>query len=251
MVDPQLASPSAHALPPIAAPGRLPAGRRVYAVGDVHGCLDRLVALHWAIAADLAAYPVRDSVLVHLGDYIDRGPDSAGVLWLLGGTVAPPVDRRVDLRGNHEAMMATALNTGGRAASLWLDNGGEATLHSYGVANPLNGRPQDWRAAIPPAHLAWLAGLDMMHREGTYVFVHAGIRPGLSLKSQNREDLLWIREPFLSDRAPRDVVVVHGHTITKAPEVRETRIGIDTGAVIGGALTCLVVEEDQLRFLSA
>ncbi len=248
MVDSQLAS---NALSPVAAPGRVPEGRRVYAVGDVHGCLDRLVSLHWAIAADLAAHPVRDSVLVHLGDYVDRGPDSAGVLWLLGGAVAPPVDRRVDLRGNHEAMMMAALNAGGRAASQWLDNGGEATLRSYGVAEPLDIRPQEWRAAIPAAHLAWIDNLDMMHREGSYVFVHAGIRPGVSLMSQTREDVLWIREPFLSDRSPRDVVVVHGHTITKAPEVLDTRIGIDTGAVVGGALTCLVLEEDRLRFLTA
>ena len=255
MVDPPLAF---HAAPPagamadfVPAPGRLPDGRRVYAVGDVHGCLEKLVALHWAIAADLAARPIRDSVLVHLGDYIDRGPDSAGVLWLLGGAVAPQVSRRVDLRGNHEAMMMTALANGGRAAGLWLDNGGEETLRSYKVAEPLRVRPKEWQAAIPHAHQAWLAGLDMMHREGTYIFVHAGIRPGLTLMSQNREDLLWIREPFLSDRSPRDVVVVHGHTITEAPVVTENRIGIDTGAATGGALTCLVLEEDRLRFLSA
>jgi serine/threonine protein phosphatase 1 len=235
----------------MAAPGRLPEGRRVYAVGDVHGCLDRLVALHWAVAADLAAHPIRDSVLVHLGDYVDRGPDSAGVLWLLAGTVAAPVSRRVDLRGNHEAMMMTAISAGGRAASQWLDNGGEETLRSYRIADPLKVRPKEWRAAIPPSHLAWLTNLDMMHREGTYVFVHAGIRPGLSLKSQNREDLLWIREPFLSDRSARDVVVVHGHTITPQPQVFETRIGIDTGAVLGGPLTCVVLEEDHLRFLTA
>ena len=253
MVDPPLAA-RASTLRPAAdfpAPGRLPAGRRVYAVGDVHGCLDRLVALHWAVAADLAAHPIRDSVLVHLGDYIDRGPDSAGVLWLLGGSIAAPVSRRVDLRGNHEAMMMTALSAGGRAASLWLDNGGEETLRSYHVPEPLKLRPQAWRTAIPHAHSAWLANLDMMHREGSYVFVHAGIRPGLSLKSQNREDLLWIREPFLSDRSARDVVVVHGHTICAAPEVLETRIGIDTGAVTGGALTCVVLEEDRLRFLTS
>ena len=251
MVDPQLPSRNAFPGTPVPAPGRLPEGRRVYAVGDVHGCLDRLVALHWAVAADLAARPVRDSVLVHLGDYIDRGPDSAGVLWLLCGAIAAPVSRRVDLRGNHEAMMMLALSAGGRAASQWLDNGGEETLRSYKVADPLKIRPEQWRQAIPHAHLGWLANLDMMHREGTYVFVHAGIRPGLSLKAQNRDDLLWIREPFLSDRSPREVVIVHGHTITPEPKILETRIGIDTGAVAGGALTCLVLEEDHLRFLTA
>lgn len=239
MVDPQLA------------PGRLPEGRRVYAIGDVHGCLDRLVALHYAVAADLAAHPVRDSVLVHLGDYVDRGPDSAGVLWLLAGSVAPPVSRRIDLRGNHEAMMLQALADGGRAASQWLDNGGEQTLESYRIAEPMKVRPQDWRRAIPASHTAWINNLDIMHREGNYVFVHAGIRPGLSLKLQTREDLLWIREPFLSDTSPRDIVVVHGHTPKPEPEIHNTRIGIDTGAVMGGKLTCLVLESDKLRFLTA
>jgi serine/threonine protein phosphatase 1 len=239
MIDPQLA------------PGRLPEGRRVYAVGDIHGCLDRLVALHWAVAADLAAHPVRDSVLVHLGDYVDRGPDSAGVLWLLAGSIAPPVSRRVDLKGNHEAMMLGALEHGGRAASQWLDNGGEQTLESYKIADPMRIQPQEWRRAIPVAHTQWLGELDIMHREGNYVFVHAGIRPGLSLKSQTRDDLLWIREPFLSDQSVRDVVVVHGHTPRNAPEVTDNRIGIDTGAVMGGALTCVVLEEDRLRFLTA
>jgi serine/threonine protein phosphatase 1 len=239
MIDPQLA------------PGRLPEGRRVYAVGDVHGCLDRLVALHWAVAADLAAHPIRDSVLVHLGDYVDRGPDSAGVLWLLAGSIAPPVSRRIDLKGNHEAMMLAALASGGRAASLWLDNGGEQTLESYKIAEPMKIQPQEWRRAIPTAHTQFLGNLDIMHREGTYVFVHAGIRPGLSLKAQSRDDLLWIREPFLSDQSPREVVIVHGHTPRTAPEITDTRIGIDTGAVMGGALTCVVLEEDRMRFLTA
>jgi serine/threonine protein phosphatase 1 len=239
MVDPQLA------------PGRLPEGRRVYAVGDVHGCLDRLVALHWKIAADLAARPVRDSVLVHLGDYVDRGPDSAGVIWLLAGTIAPPVSRRVDLRGNHEAMMLEALHQGGRAAGQWLDNGGEQTLESYKVPEPMRIRTQEWRRAVPASHTTWLNSLELMHREGTYVFVHAGIRPGVSLKSQSTEDLLWIREPFLSDTSHRDVVVVHGHTPRPEPELRDNRIGIDTGAAMGGKLTCVVLEEDRLRFLTA
>src|SRR5271170_4224664 len=112
------------------APGRVPEGRRVYAIGDVHGCLSRLVALHWRIAADLAAHPVRDSVLIHLGDYVDRGPDSAGVMWLLGGAIAAPVTRRVDLLGNHELLMLDALAGNDVAAGIWLDNGGETTLKS-------------------------------------------------------------------------------------------------------------------------
>jgi serine/threonine protein phosphatase 1 len=233
------------------APGRMPDGRRAYVVGDVHGCLDRLVSLHWQIARDLAANPVRDSVLVHLGDYVDRGTDSAGVLWLLGGALAAPVTRRVDLRGNHELLMLDALRGNDMAAGIWIDNGGEMTLRSYGVPDTLALRPDRWAAHVPEAHLKFIQGLDMMHREGNYLFVHAGIRPGVAIRAQKPEDLLWIREPFLSDRTPRDVVVVHGHTPRPEVEVFDNRIGIDTGAVMGGALTCLVLEADQMRFLSA
>ena len=233
------------------APGRMPEGRRAYVVGDVHGCLDRLVSLHWQIARDLLAHPVRDSVLVHLGDYVDRGTDSAGVLWLLGGALAAPVTRRVDLRGNHELLMLDALSGNDMAVGIWLDNGGEMTLRSYGVPESLAVGPDRWAEHVPAAHLNFIRGLDMMHREGNYLFVHAGIRPGVPIRAQKPEDLLWIREPFLSDRKPRDVVVVHGHTPRPEVEVFENRIGIDTGAVMGGALTCLVLEADQMRFLTA
>ena len=232
------------------APGRVPDGRRVYAIGDVHGCLDRLVAMHWAIAADLAANPVRYSVLVHLGDYVDRGPESRQVIELLLGSVAPQVSLRVDLRGNHEAMMRQSLDGDRRAAGHWLDNGGEQTLESYKVADPMVVRPEAWRRCVPDTHMAFLDRLQPMHREGDYVFTHAGIRPGVTLKAQTPEDLMWIREPFLSDRAKRDVVVVHGHTPKPEPEVFDNRIGIDTGAVMGGKLTCLILEGEQLRFIS-
>jgi serine/threonine protein phosphatase 1 len=231
------------------APGRLPAGRRVYAIGDVHGCLDRLVALHWAIAADLAANPVRTSVLIHLGDYVDRGDNSRGVIDLLSGSVAPQVTLRIDLKGNHEAMMQEALVGDRRAALHWLDNGGEQTLESYGVAEPMAINPEAWRRSVPLAHVAFLDRLYPMHREGNYVFAHAGIRPGVKLNAQAPDDLMWIREPFLSDRGRRDVVVVHGHTPKLVPEVLGNRIGIDTGAVMGGKLTCVVLEGDQYRFL--
>jgi serine/threonine protein phosphatase 1 len=231
------------------APGVLPEGRRVYAIGDVHGCLDRLVSLHWAIAADLAARPVRYSVLVHMGDYVDRGPHSRQVIDLLMGSIAPQVTFRLDLMGNHEAMMRQALDGDRRAAGHWLDNGGEQTLESYGVAEPMIVRPEEWRRAVPDMHMAFIDRLHPMHREGNYVFAHAGIRPGVPLKAQAPEDLMWIREPFLSDREQRDVVVVHGHTPKPEPEVLENRIGIDTGAVMGGKLTCLVLEGDRYRFI--
>lgn len=231
------------------APGRVPEGRRVYAIGDVHGCLDQLVAMHWAIAGDLAADPVRESVLVHIGDYVDRGPASAQVLWLLAGSIAAPVGRRVDLKGNHEAMMLGALAGDLHAASHWLDNGGEATLASYGLTGPASVRPELWREKVPGEHVAWMEQLYLTHREGDYFFVHAGIRPGISLRAQAPHDLMWIREPFLSDRSRREVVVVHGHTPRDEPEIFENRIGIDTGAVMGGVLTCVVLQADRMRFI--
>lgn len=243
--------------PSITAPGHVPEGRRVYAIGDVHGCLDRLVTLHWQIAADLAAHPVAESVLIHIGDYIDRGPDSAGVIWLLAGQVAPAVTRRIDLMGNHEIMMLDTLVGGSRqAADVWMNNGGQTTMGSYGASTPPGPHHtglqiQEWRRAVPQAHFDWIGRLDLTHREGDYLFVHAGIRPGRAMKHQTRDDVLWIREPFLSDREKRDFVVVHGHTPVPEPDVFANRIGIDTGAVMGGRLTCVVLEGDQLRFLTA
>ncbi len=223
---------------------------RVYAIGDVHGCLDRLSTLHEAIAADLAARPVADSVLIHLGDYVDRGPDSAGVIWLLArGVVAPPVARRVDLQGNHEAMMLAALTGKPRLAECWVDNGGDETLRSYDA--PPDALPDEWVQSVPLSHRQWLASRPLTHSEGGYLFVHAGIRPGRKIHRQSPDDLLWIREPFLSSQDTHPLVVVHGHTPAGAPVIRANRIGIDTGAVMGGALTCLVLERDAMHFITA
>jgi serine/threonine protein phosphatase 1 len=222
---------------------------RVYAIGDVHGCLSRLVSLHWAIAADMAAHPIKETVLIHVGDYVDRGPDSAGVIWLLMGTVAPPVTRRVDLQGNHEVMMSVALTGDVRAAESWVENGGGATLESYHV--PPQAPPGEWEQSVPIAHRQWMKTRQLTHQEGGYLFVHAGIRPGRKIYRQSPEDLLWIREPFLSSREQHPFVIVHGHTPVPVPDIQPNRIGIDTGAALGGTLTCLVLEEDRLRFLTA
>ena len=235
---------------PTLAPALLPEGLRVYAVGDVHGCADRLRALHQAIARDLAARPVAESQVVHLGDYIDRGPDSAGVVELLlrpfAQAGAGPRPLVVNLLGNHEDMMLAALADVG-AAPHWLANGGDAALESWNV--PLRARARQWAEAVPPRHLAWLRGLRLMHAAGGYVFVHAGLRPGTKLAQQSRLDMLWIREPFLSFDGELPGVVVHGHTFAAAPVVRANRIGIDTGACMGGALTCVVLEADRMGFL--
>lgn len=232
----------------ICPPGHLSPGRRIYAVGDVHGCADRLRALHALIAADLRSSPVPDATLVHLGDYIDRGPDSAGVL-RLAEQPAVPVDRVVNLAGNHEAMLLDALAGLPGAARHWVENGGDATLESWGI--PCTASCDTWRGRIPERDLAMLRGLAMRHAQDGYLLVHAGVRPGVALDKQSDLDLLWIREPFLSWPDPFAAVVVHGHTMVKKPAIRTNRIGIDTGAVRGGPLTCAVLQDSTLRFLQS
>ena len=237
---------------PRLAPARLPPDQRVYAIGDVQGCLARRQAMHALIADDLAGRPVADALLIHLGDYIDRGPDSAGVIRHLlrpfpgHAGVAPPAV--VNLMGNHEAMLLHVLETGKRrAAAEWLRNGGGETLASWKLS--WRDRPQVWAERIAPAELGFVRGLGLMHRAGGYVFVHAGLRPGIGLAEQTRHDMLWIREPFLSSGSALPGVVVHGHTPEDAPVVRANRIGIDTGCVLGGKLSCVVLENDTMAFL--
>ncbi|HVZ08169.1 metallophosphoesterase family protein [Rhodopila sp.] len=229
------------------APAALPAGQRIYAIGDIHGCVDRLVAMHEAIAEDMDERPCDDVTLVHLGDYIDRGTDSAQVVdWLLAGPPVP-ASRIVNLMGNHEDMMLAALDGTPEAASQWLANGGADSLMSWGI--PRSVAPAEWGARIPEHHQAFLRTLDLRLMVPPYLFVHAGIRPGLPLQRQTKQDMLWIREPFLSSGADHGFVVVHGHTPKREPIVLRNRIAIDTGAVLGGALTCAVLEEDRLGFI--
>jgi serine/threonine protein phosphatase 1 len=232
------------------APASLPPGQRVYAVGDVHGCLEKLTALHALIAADLAARPIAGPLLVHLGDLVDRGLDSAGVVALL--SAGPPIRGlpTINLMGNHEQMMLSALVASDAGpAGLWMQNGGEAALRSWAV--PLGTVPTTWMEHIPAEHLLFLRDLALTHRIGPYFFVHAGVRPGVPLARQAPHDLLWIREPFLSFAGDFGAVVVHGHTPRPEPELRGNRIGIDTAAVLGGALTCAVLEGDSVGFLQA
>jgi serine/threonine protein phosphatase 1 len=227
-------------------PGWLPQGLRIYAIGDPHGCVERLAELHDRIAEDLAERPVARSLLVHVGDYVDRGPDSAGVVALVQGEPIAGV-QTINLVGNHEQMMLAALDPRApeEVVGFWLENGGGATLESYGAD------PRDMRswAAVPPADLAFLRGLRPSFAIGGYFFAHAGVRPDLPLERQDVMDLAWIREPFLSWRGRLPAVVVHGHTPAEGPEVLPHRIGIDTGAVYGGALTCAVLEGETVGFL--
>lgn len=229
----------------------LPAGERIYAIGDVHGCLDALLALEAQVHDDVAAsVPARWCVLP-VGDYIDRGAESAGVLhWLTERSAQGTV---TGILGNHDAMLLAFLHDPDTSQwPVWLDNGGEATLASFGIGPPdpfsMPGavRRRAIRAVIldrlGPDGLACLEALPRMLRHGDYAFVHAGVRPGVPLDHQDPEDLIWIREPFLDSQAEFGAVVVHGHTPTDRVVLRPNRIGIDTGAVFGGSLSCLVLE---------
>ncbi|HET8997914.1 MAG TPA: metallophosphoesterase [Acetobacteraceae bacterium] len=233
----------------VPAPASIPPGRRVYAIGDIHGCNAQLANLHAIVAEDLDRRPVDSAVLLHIGDYVDRGADTAGVLTRLAR--GPRIDgiTVVNLLGNHDETMLHALSGDRAAATDWLFAGGKAALESYGI-DPDSPR-DSWPQTIPAAHVDFLHGLALSHREGGYLFVHAGVRPGVALDEQTREDMLRIRQPFLYTERELGAVVVHGHTPVKAPVVRHNRIAIDTGAVFGGALTCLVLEGDTLGFLTA
>ena len=228
------------------APGWLPPGRRVYAVGDIHGCRDKLEKLHAEILADLALRPIAAPLLVHLGDYIDHGPDSAGVIETLLSRV--PSIPTVNLLGDHERMLVDALDGDRAAATDWLWSGGKEALASWRI-DPSLPREQ-WEAALPPAHVAFLRGLKRMHRERDYLFVHAGIRPGVALAKQTVDDLTGIRQPFLWTEQPLGVIVVHGHSSSPTVTRTDNRIGLDTGAGMGGPLTCAVLEEDLIGLLA-
>ena len=233
-----------------AAPGQLARGRRVYAVGDIHGCSERLNLVHRRIASDLRARPAEDVTLIHLGDYIDRGPDTAGVLSLLAGEPDFAVDRTVNLMGNHEEMALQAIAFGDeRQAEAWLANGGAAALSSWGI--PRHARIEDWPELLPREHLRFMSRLSLQYRVDDYLFAHAGVRPGTPLDQLSRRDLLWIREPFLSSSLAFGAIVVHGHTPQADPVLRPNRIGIDTGAGRGGRLTCAVLEDDKVAFFAA
>ncbi len=234
---------------------RAPAGSLVYAIGDLHGRSDLLDDMLGQIVKDAEGRAADRRVLVYLGDYVDRGHDSRGVIDRI---LAGPPDgfEQACLLGNHEAWMLDFL-ADARAGAGWLANGGGQTLASYGVAGGVGARSlerlEDVRAAfaeaLPSAHRAFYEGLSLLWRESDYVFVHAGVRPGVAFADQDPADLLWIREEFLYSDADFGAVVVHGHTIDDMPVVRANRIGVDTGAFATGRLTCLCLEGGERRFL--
>ena len=233
---------------------RLPAGDRVYAIGDVHGCDDLLARLLAKIDADVRARPAARVTLVTLGDYIDRGLRSADVLRRLQGRI-PFAARFVALMGNHEAMLTNFIADPGYLAQ-WRHFGGLETLASYGVdtrpvrANQgFDGAHRAFLERVPRGDLDFVAGLHQSFVCGDYFFSHAGARPGVSLAAQTPQDLLWIRDEFLSSAWDFGRCVVHGHSPFETPEVRANRINVDTGAYATGRLTCVVLEGITVSFL--
>lgn len=231
------------------------AGYRAYVVGDIHGRLDLLEDLLAKIHADLRHQPTAKALLVFVGDLIDRGPSSAQVIERLR-TYRRPGVRPVFILGNHEEVLLRIIDGDRSLISSWLQFGGLQCLESYGVdPASLRGRAaaelvDAIRAAIPPDHVEFLRSFVDSCRFGDYLFVHAGIRPGVPLEQQRQSDLRWIREPFLFDETDHGFVVVHGHTISSEVDERPNRIGIDTGAYRSGVLTALAIEGSERRLIA-
>ena len=232
----------------------------LYAIGDIHGHLNLLQAAHDLIAADMARHG--PGQVIHLGDLVDRGPDSRGVIDFLIRGLAEGRDWVV-LKGNHDRMFARFLNDpwepepGLRAELSWLHPrlGGPDTLRSYGVANaadrPIDKVHAEALQAVPAAHVAFLAACPTLHQAGEAVFVHAGIRPGVALADQTETDLVWIREPFLTETASFGPLVVHGHTALEAATHYGNRLNLDSGAAYGGPLSAVVIEGREAALLTA
>jgi serine/threonine protein phosphatase 1 len=232
---------------------RIPGGTRIYAIGDVHGRADLLRALFARIDASLKAYPVKQSVQVLLGDYIDRGPNSREVIdALIARRRQHPM---VYLKGNHESYAVQFLSDPS-VLSEWTQAGGINTLLSYGVKPSTRDEPKQQRdvawafcQALPESHRQFMQNLELSFTCGDFFFTHAGVRPGIPLREQREQDLLWIREDFLLHEEDFGKIIVHGHTPAKEPDIRPNRINIDTGAYATGRLTCLVLQGDRMAII--
>lgn len=231
---------------------------RLYAIGDVHGQIDKLLAVHLLIARDRQATGDEDAPVIHLGDLCDRGPNTRAVLeFLLAGIGAGAPWASV--RGNHDWLMEAFLSedegdTGLLSAWLGSNMGGAATLASYGIETAgwsgLDALRQRARKAVPASHRAFLADLAPFFETEDLILVHAGIRPGVALDQQTEEDLCWIRHEFLDDTRDHGKLVVHGHTPVEAPMHCGNRVNLDTGAAWGGPLTAAVFEGRDCFVLS-
>lgn len=231
------------------------ANKRAYAIGDIHGCLQETLDLLELIQADNAQRPAKETYLVFLGDLIDRGPDSRGVIELLIDfpyAFAKPLY----VMGNHEEMMVRGLMGEPELLSGWLEHGGFTCAESYGVPRShLQGQDADamehiLRSAIPKRHAEFLKTFLESVQFGDFLFTHAGIRPGIPIEQQSGREMRWIRDPFLEYEGDLGVVVVHGHTVSDEVVMKPNRIGLDTGAYKTGRLTAICIEDDEVSFIS-
>lgn len=234
---------------------------RVYAVGDIHGHLDKLQAVHALIADDRAACGDQNAPVVHIGDLVDRGPDAKAVIDLLIDGQARG-ENWIVLKGNHDRMMEMFLRDPPMVDTQllidynWLHPriGGIETLASYGVEVPEGIRTYQLhpraRAAVPVAHRAFLRNLPSYHQIGDLFFAHAGIRPGVALVDQTEDDLIWIRKEFHISDADHGALIVHGHTPVKAVTHYGNRVNIDTGAGHGKTLSAVVIEGRDVWLLT-
>ena len=235
---------------------KIPDTTRIYAIADMHGRADLLARLLRVIDKDAAAYGDHRCILVTLGDYIDRGPNSRKVIETLVQLPLKNFEAK-HLQGNHEAMLLDFLNDPLEEGVLWLSNGGWATLVSYGLkvsdlpedVEELPGIRDKLLANMPKEHVSFFKSLRLFYQLGDYYFVHAGVRPGVALDKQKADDLIWIRDEFLFSDKDFGKIVVHGHTITKDPKESSNRIGLDTGAFHTGVMTCLVLSGEERYFL--
>lgn len=227
--------------------GRTGPGERIYAIGDVHGRYDLLRRLLSLIIQDWETVERDDKVIriIFLGDIIDRGPDSRSCIMMLRHLTSQP---RVDLlRGNHEDLLLRSVDGEKWAQSIWIEQGGLATLENYGIAPPRSDEDgfdfaERLSAAIPAADIAFLRGTPIFIRSGTYFFVHAGVRPGVALHKQDEQDLIFIRDDFTGTDEWHGAVVVHGHSIVDKVDIRANRIAVDTGAWQSDRLSCIVLD---------
>ena len=229
--------------------------QRVYAIGDIHGRFDLFREMIYKIEQDQSTRPPASTRIILLGDIVDRGPDTAR---LVQGCMAltASTDRFVVLKGNHEEMMVEALRGNRSTYEAWLGFGGRETLLSWGVDPEMIAGPPSTKhlrnAATLVGHetLEWLATLPLIYRHETYLFVHAGIRPGVPVDRQQSDDLLWIKDDFLSSTADHGYTIVHGHSAEAEVVVHENRIGLDTGAYRTGRLSAIGIENGKSWMLN-
>lgn len=232
----------------------IPEGRRVYAIGDIHGRDDLFAELIELIHADNAALGPADVTLILLGDLVDRGPESAAVIERAIGLRSEFYDTRL-LIGNHEECFLAALTGDVRRLQYFMRIGGEATVQSYWddavalATASFEDVAEKLPAMVPSSHLEFLGGGEDVIEIGDYAFVHAGIRPGVPLEKQSLADLRWIREDFLNDERDHGIMIVHGHTVRSDIDEWPNRIGIDTGAYRSGVLSAIVLEGNERRYL--